>query len=249
MSNPLPKADVVIVGLGAAGGIASYVLAKAGINVVGLEAGPYLTSADIITHLDEQDNGWDGAPKFNKELPTWRPDAASPTAPPVIPPVLMANMVGGTTSHYGTQNWRLRTDDFLVRSSTIGKYGEEAIPAGSTMADWPLTYDELEPFYDQVEYLIGVSGKAGNIKGEIVDGGNPFRVASISRVPASPSAKGGLHHAGHRNDDETRLPPLPAADRDPQPGLRRPPRLHVLRILRHRLLERLQVEHPRHVHS
>jgi choline dehydrogenase-like flavoprotein len=54
MANPLPKVDVLIVGTGAAGGIASYVLANAGVKVVALEAGPYLTLTDIMKHYDDQ---------------------------------------------------------------------------------------------------------------------------------------------------------------------------------------------------
>ncbi|HEY8446670.1 MAG TPA: GMC family oxidoreductase [Thermomicrobiales bacterium] len=195
MSNPLPKADVVIVGLGAAGGIAAYVLAQAGINVVGLEAGPYLDKADFLARDDEISGsilGWTGEPKYNKELPTWRPDAKSPTASPPIPPIRMANMVGGTSVHYGTQSWRMRADDFKVRSTTIQRYGQEAIPAGSTVEDWPLTYEELEPYYDKVEYLIGVSGKAGNINGQIVEGGNPFESPRSREFPLPPVRSAGF---------------------------------------------------------
>lgn len=158
------KADVLVIGLGAAGGIAAYVLANAGYKVVGLEAGPYLTVEDFVPKMDEIAMSvyhWTGAPKFNKELPTWRPDAASPTQTPVIPPIPMANMVGGTSVHYGTQSWRFRPDDFTVRSDTIERYGEDALPPGSTTVDWPVTYDELEPYYDLVEYELGVSGEAG----------------------------------------------------------------------------------------
>jgi gluconate 2-dehydrogenase alpha chain len=180
MSNPLPKADVVIVGLGAAGGIAAHVLTKAGIDVVAIEAGPRLGNDDFVAKMDEiadSIRNWTGAPKFNKELPTWRPDAKSPTAPPPVPPVKMANMVGGTSVHYGTQSWRFRADDFKARSTTIAKYGERALPAGSTTADWPLSYDDLEPCYDQVEYLIGVSGKGG---------ANPFESPRSRDYPLPP---------------------------------------------------------------
>ena len=189
MSTPLPKADVVVVGLGAAGGIAAYVLAKAGIDVVGLEAGPRLDVADFLARDDEiagSIRGWTGEPKYNKELPTWRPDANSPTAPPPVPPVRMANMVGGTSVHYGTQSWRFRADDFTVRSDTVAKYGERALPPGSTTADWPLGYADLEPYYDQVEYLIGVSGKAGNLNGRQVPGGNPFESPRAREFPLPP---------------------------------------------------------------
>jgi gluconate 2-dehydrogenase alpha chain len=189
VSNPLPKADVVIIGLGAAGGIAANVLTEAGINVVGLEAGPRLGIKEFLANDDEiagSIRNWTGEPKFNKELPTWRPDAKSPTAPPPVPPVPMANMVGGTSVHYGTQNWRFRADDFTVRSDTIARYGEAALPVGSTTVDWPIGYDELEPYYDQVEYLIGVSGKAGNIKGQKIAGGNPFESPRAREFPLPP---------------------------------------------------------------
>ncbi|MGH2548216.1 MAG: GMC family oxidoreductase N-terminal domain-containing protein, partial [Thermomicrobiales bacterium] len=183
MSNPLPKVDVLLVGTGAAGGIAAYVLAKAGVKVVALEAGPYYTLTDIMKNYDDQAGFWDGATKYIHEVPTWRPDAKSPTAPPPVDLDKMANMVGGTTNHYGTQSWRFREDDFKARSTTIEKYGEAVIPAGSTIADWPISYQELEPYYDNVEYLIGVSGQAGNIKGTIVEGGNPFESAREREFP------------------------------------------------------------------
>jgi gluconate 2-dehydrogenase alpha chain len=171
---------VLIVGTGAAGGIASYVLANAGIKVVALEAGPRLDVDDFLANDDEISGSvrhWDGEPKYNKELPTWRPDAKSPTTAPLIPPVPMGNMVGGTSVHYGTQNWRFRADDFTVHSSTVAKYGEQAIPKGSTLADWPVTYDDLEPYYDKVEYLIGVSGKGG---------ANPFESPRSRDFPLPP---------------------------------------------------------------
>ena len=180
MSNPLPKADVVIIGLGAAGGIAAHVLTKAGINVVGLEAGPRLDNSDFLANDDEISGAvrnWTGAPKFNNEIPTWRPDASSPKGPLPIPPVRMANMVGGTSVHYGTQQWRFREDDFKIRSTTVDKYGEEALPPGSTVADWPVTYADLEPYYDQVEYMIGVSGEAG---------ANPFESPRKRDYPMPP---------------------------------------------------------------
>jgi gluconate 2-dehydrogenase alpha chain len=189
VSNQLPTTDVVIIGLGAAGGIAASVLTEAGLNVVGIEAGPRLDHDDFLANDDEISGSirnWTGEPKYNQELPTWRPDASSPTAPPPVPPVPMANMVGGTSVHYGTQSWRFRADDFTVRTDTIERYGEEALPPGSTTVDWPITYDELEPYYDAVEYQIGVSGQAGNIQGEMIEGGNPFESPRQREFPMPP---------------------------------------------------------------
>jgi gluconate 2-dehydrogenase alpha chain len=181
VSNPLPKTDVVVIGLGAAGGIASYVLTEAGLNVVGIEAGPRLTLDEIIGDYDEITSALNrnkyGAPKYNKEVPTWRPNADTEVGPPPSAPGLMANAVGGTTIHYGAQSWRYREDDFLIRSRTVDRYGEESLPEGNSIADWPVTYQDLEPYYDKVEYLIGVSG---------VGGANPFESTRSRDYPLPP---------------------------------------------------------------
>src|ERR1700729_903711 len=80
MAEQLKKTDVVLIGLGAVGGIAAYVLAQAGLNVVGLEAGGRLTGRDEqLNELGESTNyNIFGRPKFNLETPTWRPNASTP---------------------------------------------------------------------------------------------------------------------------------------------------------------------------
>jgi gluconate 2-dehydrogenase alpha chain len=76
--------------------------------------------------------------------------------------------------HYGSLSWRMHEDDFRARSQTIERYGAAAIPDDSSLIDWPLSYAELEPYYDRSEYELGVSGKAGNLQGKKIDGGNVF---------------------------------------------------------------------------
>jgi gluconate 2-dehydrogenase alpha chain len=180
MAQTSTDTDVLIIGMGAAGGIAANVLTKAGLNVVGIEAGPRLSNADFIKRFDELGEGLTtrnslGAPKFNKEIPTWRLNASSPTIPPLVQG--MANCVGGASVHYGAQSWRFHKDDFTIRSSTIARYGKSALPPGSALSDWPVTYDELEPYYDKVEYAIGVSGKGGS---------NPFEAPRRRDYPMPP---------------------------------------------------------------
>ncbi|MCC6312993.1 MAG: GMC family oxidoreductase, partial [Thermomicrobiales bacterium] len=148
----------------------------------GLEAGPRLDKADFLAHDDEISGyilHWDGEPKFNKEIPTWRPNANSPIQPLPIPPINMGNMVGGTSVHYGTQSWRFRADDFKVRSTTVKRYGEAMLPKDTTLVDWPLSYEDLEPYYDNVERLIGVSGQGGS---------NPFASPRARDYPMPPLA-------------------------------------------------------------
>jgi gluconate 2-dehydrogenase alpha chain len=176
----LPAVDVVIVGLGAAGGVAADVLTRAGMKVVGIEAGPHLTKADFLKQLDEIGGCFGrntlGEPKFNHEIPTWRPSPDSPASDsPIVWP--MMNAVGGTTIHYGAQSWRLSPGDFRVRSETIRRYGERAFPLGSSVADWPLSYGDLEPYYDRVEYEIGVCG---------VKGANPLEGKRTRDYPMPP---------------------------------------------------------------
>lgn len=176
----LEMTDVVMVGIGASGGIAAHVLTDAGLKVVAIEAGPRLDKEDFLAHYDELENhsffNWTGETKFNKELPTWRrtPDSEPEPYQPIFP---MANMVGGTSVHYATMSWRFRMDDFNIRSSTVEKYGEEALPEGSAVADWAVTYDEMEPYYEKVEQLIGVSGKGGE---------NPFESPRKNNYPLPP---------------------------------------------------------------
>jgi gluconate 2-dehydrogenase alpha chain len=153
--------DVLIVGLGGAGGIAADVLTRAGLEVVALEAGPRRAPADMT--LDELRNdvhAWLADPKARGELPTWRADSSAEAG--VAPwPLLMVNAVGGSTLHYPGLSARFHPWNFAARSASVARYGTGAVPADSTLADWPLGYDELEPFYDAVEHAIGVAGQTG----------------------------------------------------------------------------------------
>ncbi|MGH9255269.1 MAG: GMC oxidoreductase, partial [Vicinamibacterales bacterium] len=121
----------------------------------------------------------------NREVPTHRPNAAAPYSPrPAIHP--MMNAVGGTTLHYWAQSWRLNPWDFKVVSETTRRYGGSRIPRGSTVEDWPFGLEELEPYYDRVEYELGISGKAGNLNGKIDSRGNVFEGLRKREYPMPP---------------------------------------------------------------
>jgi len=178
---------VVIIGLGAVGGVAALPLAQAGLEVVGLEAGTWLRAEDFAP--DELRNNYRGWPqavqKSNLEIPTHRPNASAPYSPRLaIHP--MMNAVGGTTLHYWAQSWRLNPWDFKVVSETTKRYGAARLPKGSTVEDWPFGLEEIEPYYDRVEREIGVSGKAGNINGRLDRGGNIFEGARAREYPMPP---------------------------------------------------------------
>ena len=190
MSTRLKKTEVVIIGLGAAGGYAALSLAKAGVKVTALEAGPRWTTEDFpMDELRNDVRAFLSQPKFMKEIPTFRLNSSQQALQGGGPGGLvvpMVNGVGGTSLHYGKEQWRYLPWSFKMRSETIKRYGAGRIPAGSTLVDWPISYHDLEPYYDKVEYDMGVSGKAGNIKGKIIPGGNPFEGPRSREFPLPP---------------------------------------------------------------
>ena len=122
-------------------------LTEAGFRVVALQRGPYLRAKDFVS-----DDELGTARLFSPDqLETWRPDASSPTERGRFNYV--AHCVGGTMTIWGAWNWRFRPDEFKVLST------EGPVP-GASLADWPIDYDELEPYYERAEWDYGVSGDA-----------------------------------------------------------------------------------------
>jgi gluconate 2-dehydrogenase alpha chain len=99
---------------------------------------------------------------------------------------LPGEVVGGSGVHWSGHTWRWTDMEFKIRSMYEERYGKSFIPADMTIQDWGITYDELEPYYDKFEYTAAISGKAGNLKGQIVDGGNPFESPRSREYPLPP---------------------------------------------------------------
>src|SRR3981081_2583161 len=178
----IEKTDVVVVGVGAAGGILAAELGKAGMKVIGLERGPRLKTADFSPHDElRYFQRQELRPNVKSQPVTWLANAKVRANP--MPVLNYGNQAGGGTVHYGTLSWRFHEDDFRARSHTIERYGASSIPADSSLADWPMTYADLEPFYDRAEYELGVSGKAGNLQGRKIDGGNVFEAPRSREYP------------------------------------------------------------------
>src|SRR5262252_4891456 len=179
------KTDVVIVGVGASGGILAAELAKAGMKVVGLERGPRLKTEDFEPHDElRYFQRQDLRPDVKRQPVTWRANANARAHP--LTSLSYGNQAGGGTVHYGAVSWRMHEDDFRARTQTVERYGASAIPKDSSLADWPLSYAELEPYYDRAEYELGVSGKAGNLQGKKIDGGNVFEAPRRREYPLPP---------------------------------------------------------------
>ncbi|MBS7810126.1 GMC family oxidoreductase [Roseococcus pinisoli] len=192
MTRRLPSTDVVVVGLGWTGSIMSLELARAGLNVVAIERGPWrdtaadfppATSADELRYAVRQDLFLRPA----QETLTFR-NNISQNALPIRRwgSFLPGNGVGGAGVHWNGHTWRWHPWDFTHRSSTIERYGADFLPPDNMMQDWGITYDELEPFYDRFEYLCGIAGKAGNLRGVIQEGGNPFEGPRQREYPTPP---------------------------------------------------------------
>lgn len=145
--------DFVIVGSGAAGGVLAKELASAGFSVVVLEQGPWRRREDF--HHDELAHWILGTMTGGTEPQTFRTspdeDAQLRGSPPAL---LYARGVGGSSVHFTANYWRFRPIDFNERS-LLGPVD------GADLRDWPITYEELEPYYTKVEWEIGVSGEPG----------------------------------------------------------------------------------------
>ena len=88
--------------------------------------------------------------------------------------------------HWNGQTYRFQANDFQLATRTRERYGKKFLDPDLTIQDWGVTYDELEPHYDRFEYLLGTSGKAGNIKGTIQPGGDPHESPRSREYPTPP---------------------------------------------------------------
>ena len=99
-------------------------------------------------------------------------------------------------------------------SETTRRYGAARMPAGSTVEDWPFGLETLEPYYDIVEREVGVSGKAGNIGGDIDEAGNIFEGPRMREYPMPPlrgTEFTDLMGGGGQGAGVASVPPEPAA--------------------------------------
>jgi choline dehydrogenase-like flavoprotein len=149
---PADEVDFVVVGSGAAGGVIAKELSTAGFSVVVLEQGPWRNENDF-PH-DEikvwQQNHF--ILDWGKQPTTFR--ASEKSKANRQPALMYGRGVGGTTVHFSGNYWRFKPIDFR-EVSTNGPL------AGTTLADWPISYEELEPYYTKVDWEVGVAGAPG----------------------------------------------------------------------------------------
>lgn len=120
---------------------------------------------------------------------TWRPNQASASLPMRRYGAFHPGTgLGGAMVHWTAVTWRFPVPDFIDRTHYTERYGADKLPEEMTVQDWGVTYDDLEPWYDRLEYDIGVSGQAGNLGGTIIPGGNPFEGPRARPYPLPPLA-------------------------------------------------------------
>jgi choline dehydrogenase-like flavoprotein len=149
--------DVCVVGSGAGGGMAAYMLTRAGASVVLLEAGPdWHPARDGVMFKWPYQSPLRGAAtrdrpfgEFDGCIGGWEIEGEPYTrAPGTEFDWWRARMVGGRTNHWGRISLRFGPDDFRGRS--IDGLGD----------DWPIGYDDLKPYYDELDRLVGIFGSA-----------------------------------------------------------------------------------------
>jgi gluconate 2-dehydrogenase alpha chain len=183
------RVDAVCIGFGWTGAIIANELTKAGMTVVGLERGEYRnTDPDFQIPSVHDELAYAVRYKLfqdaSRETVTFR-NERSQTALPVrqFGSFLPGDGLGGAGVHWNGTTYRFLPWDFETRSRSIARYGASILSDDCTSQDWGLTYDELEPFYDRFEKTAGIGGKAGNLRGKIMPGGNPFEGARSSEYP------------------------------------------------------------------
>lgn len=149
--------DFVVIGSGPAGASVARELTRKGFDVVLLEQGRAIPPEEM--EHDEWgaffSGRWTNDPATQPQ--TFRNDAKEKARERLY--LGYAKVVGGTSFHYTANYWRFRPIDF-------NEFSTKGNVPGAAMADWPITYEELEPYYTAVEYAIGVSGEASDAPGE-----------------------------------------------------------------------------------
>ena len=192
MVTRLKEVDAVMVGMGWTGSIMARELTKAGLHVVGLERGGDLHPSENFSLPGIRDElrfstRMELIQDPSRETLTFRHRPGEQALPMRrMGSFLPGDGVGGAGNHWGGQHWRYLPSDHKLRSHLTERYGAKAIPGDMTIADWAMSYDELEPYYDRFDKLCGVSGKAGNLRGEKIAGGNVFEGARTNEYPNPP---------------------------------------------------------------
>src|ERR1044072_8475235 len=158
-ATKMKPVDAVVVGSGVVGSIMSMELANAGLNVLCLERGRMIDpKTDFVAPYvhDELKCGRhsDIFQNLSRETITFRNNSGQ-TALPMreLGSFKPGEMVGGTAAHWGGNARRFLPHDFELPTKIPELYGRNFFPQDATIQDWGVTWDEIEPYYDQFENI------------------------------------------------------------------------------------------------
>jgi len=192
MATKLPPVDIVIVGMGWTGGILAKELGPTGLKITVLErGGTRVPQNDFAVPLIRDElrfsSRHDMMMDVSQDTYSIR-NNPSETALPMrrLGSFLPGEGVGGAGAHWNGVTWRWPDHELRIRSKYEERYGKNYIPADMPLQDWGVTGEEIEPYYDRFEYVAGISGKAGNLKGQIQKEGNAFEDPRSREYPLPP---------------------------------------------------------------
>jgi gluconate 2-dehydrogenase alpha chain len=184
------EVDVAIVGAGWTGlTLAKELATRTSLKILALERGVFQKTADYIDDMDELDFAIRHRlmQDIAQETVTLR-HTSRDRALPVrqYGSFLPGSGVGGAGEHWSGISYRYTPEAFRLRSYLSDRYGARRLPEDHALTDWGVGYDELEPYYERTERMMGVSGKAGNLRGQKIEGGNVFEGPRASEYPTPP---------------------------------------------------------------
>jgi gluconate 2-dehydrogenase alpha chain len=196
----LKPTDVVVIGSGWSGLVmAKEIATRTALQVVVLERGPARNIAQYADGMDEINNRRVGLVQNPADQTiTHRHSVKDPAAPiRQYGAFRPGTGTGGTSEHWGGISDRYLPEFFTLATHLHEKFGASRMSPDWTVQDWGITYDEFEKDYWRAEQLMGISGKAGNLRGQLVPGGNIFegpRQHEYPNPPLTPTYTMGFFH-------------------------------------------------------
>ena len=185
----LKPTDVVVIGSGWAGLVmAKEVVTRTACNVVVLERGPARNLSQYAGGMDEINTRRVGLLQNPADQTITHRHSINDRAAPIrqYGSFTPGTGTGGTSEHWGGISDRYLPDVFVLATHLREKFGASRLAPDWSIQDWGITYDEFENDYWRAEQLLGISGKAGNLRGQLVEGGNIFEGPRQHEYPTPP---------------------------------------------------------------
>ncbi|MGH7920294.1 MAG: GMC family oxidoreductase [Candidatus Dormibacteraceae bacterium] len=185
MSDP----DAVVVGGGWVGGILAAEMTKAGMEVTVLERGSSKGRSTDNFQTDHDELAYAIRYKLMQNAATETQTVRHSLGEAALPMRYLGAWLpgtgwGGAGLHWNGQTWRFTEYDFMHNTLQVQRYGP--LPPQVAVQDWGITSAQMEPYYDTFEYMAGIAGKAGNLNGEIIPGGNTLEAPRSREYPVPP---------------------------------------------------------------